>query len=92
MALVYKVEGEYEDGSRERARAAVYDVLTRHGLDGKAEMVFRGIPDHSYTLQRSIDMIIWSDLATVTAGADGKILFVDSAPPMPQAFYRTRSN
>lgn len=39
LALVYKVEGEYEDGSRERARAAVYDVLARHGLDGKAEMV-----------------------------------------------------
>lgn len=39
LALVYKVEGEYEDGSRERARAAVYDVLARHELDGKAEMV-----------------------------------------------------
>lgn len=39
LALVYKVEGEYEDGSRERARGAVYDLLARHGLDGKAEMV-----------------------------------------------------
>lgn len=39
IALVYKVEGEYEDGSRERARAAVYDVLARHGLSDKAEMV-----------------------------------------------------
>lgn len=39
MALVYKVEGEYEDGSRERARAAVYDLLARHGLDSRAEMV-----------------------------------------------------
>ncbi len=39
LALVYKVEGEYEDGSRERARAAVYDLLARHGLDTKAEMV-----------------------------------------------------
>jgi cyanuric acid amidohydrolase len=39
MALVYKVEGEYEDGSRERARAAVYELLARYGLDGKAEMV-----------------------------------------------------
>jgi hypothetical protein len=39
LALVYKVEGEYKDGSRERARAAVYDLLARHGLDDKAEMV-----------------------------------------------------
>lgn len=39
LALVYKVEGEYEDGSRERARGAVYDLLARHGLDERAEMV-----------------------------------------------------
>lgn len=39
MALVYKVEGEYEDGSRERARAAVFDVLARHGLEHRAEMI-----------------------------------------------------
>jgi cyanuric acid amidohydrolase len=39
LALVYKVEGEYEDGSRERARTSVFDLLARLGLDGKAEMV-----------------------------------------------------
>lgn len=39
LALVYKVEGEYEDGSRERARAAAYDVLAKYGLDARAEMV-----------------------------------------------------
>jgi ring-opening amidohydrolase-like protein len=39
MALVYKVEGEYEDGSRERSRASVYGLLARHGLDRRAEMV-----------------------------------------------------
>ena len=39
LALVYKVEGEYEDGSRERARAAVYGLLARHGLGAHAEMV-----------------------------------------------------
>lgn len=39
LALVYKVEGEYEDGSRERARAAVFGVLERHGLADRAEMV-----------------------------------------------------
>ena len=39
LALLYKVEGEYEDGSRERARGAVYALLARHGLDARAEMV-----------------------------------------------------
>ncbi len=60
--------------------------------DGKAEMIFRGIPGRSYTIQRSTDMAIWEDLATLTAGADGKIPYIDSSPPLPQAFYRTRSN
>ena len=39
LALLYRVEGEYEDGSRERSRAAVHDLLSRHGLDRRAEMV-----------------------------------------------------
>jgi gluconolactonase len=60
--------------------------------DGKAEMIFRGIPGRSYTIQRSLDLTIWSDLATVIAGADGKIPYIDSSPPMPKAFYRTRTD
>ncbi|MCX6875837.1 MAG: aryl-sulfate sulfotransferase [Verrucomicrobia bacterium] len=64
--------------------------FTLHG--GKAEMVFRGIPGRSYVIQRSTDMSSWSDLATVTAGADGKIPFTDPAPPLLQGFYRTQAN
>ncbi|MCX6873116.1 MAG: DUF1566 domain-containing protein [Verrucomicrobia bacterium] len=60
--------------------------------DGQAEMIFRGIPGRSYTIQRSLEMEIWEDLATLNAGADGKIPFIDLAPPMPQGFYRSRSN
>jgi gluconolactonase len=60
--------------------------------DGKAEMVFRGMPGHSYTIQRSTDLATWEDLATLNAGADGKIPYTDSVPPMPRGFYRVRSN
>gem|GEM_PF-357386 len=61
-------------------------------IDGKAVMVFRGIPGRSYLIQRSSDLIIWIDLGTASAGADGKITFTDPSPPVPQGFYRTQSN
>ncbi len=64
--------------------------LTVH--DGQADMVFRGIPGRSYTIQRSTDLIIWTDLATLNAGADGKIPFTDPPPLPPNAFYRTKAN
>ena len=64
-------------------------TMTLH--DGKADMVFRGIPGRAYLIQRSSDLTNWSDLATITAGADGKIPFSDPAPPLPQGFYRTRA-
>ncbi|MCX6873824.1 MAG: choice-of-anchor D domain-containing protein, partial [Verrucomicrobia bacterium] len=72
---------------------AVARNLTDFSLhDGVADMVFRGIPGRSYTIQRSTDLSVWSDLATVTAGADGKIPYTDPAPPLPQAYYRTQAN
>ena len=60
--------------------------------DGKAQMIFRGIPGRSYRVQRSTDLTNWSDLGSVNAGADGKIPFTDPAPPSPQGFYRTQDN
>ena len=60
--------------------------------NGKAEMVFRGIPGRSYLIQRSTDLTTWSDLGSVNAAADGKITFTDPAPPSPQGFYRTQAN
>ena len=59
---------------------------------GQAEMVFRGIPGRSYNIQRSTDMTNWIDLDLVPAGPDGKIPFIDPNPPMPNAYYRTKSN
>ena len=39
LAVFVKVGGEYEDGSRERARAAVDEILSSHGLLERSEMV-----------------------------------------------------
>lgn len=39
LGLFFRVPGEYEDGSREKAHAAVAQLLQRYGLATKAEMV-----------------------------------------------------
>ncbi len=39
LALFFRVPGEYEDGSREKARAAVDALLARFGLTDRAEMI-----------------------------------------------------
>jgi len=39
LALFFRVPGEYEDGSREKARAAVDGLLAEHGLADRTEMV-----------------------------------------------------
>lgn len=39
LALFFRVPGEYEDGSREKARAAVDRLLAGHGLTDRAEMI-----------------------------------------------------
>ena len=76
---------------------AAANVTLGHNLsqitprDGQIDLVFRGIPGRRYTIQRTADMAAWEDLATVVAGADGKILFTDPTPLQPQGFYRTRS-
>jgi hypothetical protein len=58
--------------------------------DGVADLTFRGIPGRSYTIQRSTNLATWTNLATVTAAADGKIRFTDTAPPQPSGYYRTQ--
>jgi ring-opening amidohydrolase-like protein len=39
LALFFRVPGEYEDGSREKARAAVDRILAAHELADRAEMI-----------------------------------------------------
>jgi len=58
--------------------------------DGKVDLTFRGIPGRSYTVQRSTNLLTWTTLATVVAGADGRIAFTDPSPPQPSAYYRAQ--
>lgn len=58
-------------------------------IGGQAIGVFAGIPDRSYLVQRSTDLIHWDPLATIQADSTGIIRFTDTSPPLPNAFYRT---
>jgi hypothetical protein len=58
--------------------------------DGKVDLTFRGIPGRSYTVQRSTILLTWTTLATVVAGADGRIAFTDPSPPQPSGYYRAQ--
>jgi sugar lactone lactonase YvrE len=67
--------------------------LNQTGLklrDGMVDLTFRGIPGRVYTIQRSTNLATWTTLATVTAAADGKIIFTDPSPPQPSGYYRAR--
>jgi hypothetical protein len=55
---------------------------------GDADISFNGIPGATYRIQRSVDMLTWHDLATVTADAAGLIQHIDPSPPKPSAYYR----
>jgi hypothetical protein len=49
-----------------------------------------GVPNRSYTLQASSDLVHWTDIQTSTANSEGLIEFTDSeAPGNPMRFYRT---
>jgi hypothetical protein len=58
--------------------------------DGMVDLTFRGIPGRSYTVQRSTNLLTWTTLATVVAGADGRIAFTDPSPPQPSGYYRAQ--
>lgn len=49
----------------------------------------QGEPLSRCSVQRSVDLISWSAVATVTLGADGETSYADTAPPAGgKAFYR----
>lgn len=55
---------------------------------GHSDLSFHGIPGTAYLIQRSLDMLTWHDLATVTADETGLIQYIDLSPPKPRAYYR----
>jgi hypothetical protein len=52
---------------------------------------FAGIPGRSYQVQRSVDLVTWNTVQTVTAAPYGIIDYVDTAPPPGFAAYRTQA-
>lgn len=58
--------------------------------DGKIDLAFQGTAGAQYDIRRSLTLAAgsWETVATVTAGADGVVPFVDPNPPQEKAFYR----
>jgi hypothetical protein len=55
---------------------------------GGVALIFYGIPSQTYHMQRSVDLLTWTTIATLSAAPSGKIEFTDTAP-LASAYYRT---
>ena len=66
--------------------AAVLTALS----GGRMGLGFQGIPGRSYQIQRTTDLDNWIPLGSVTAAANGAVIFIDESPPPGSAFYRLR--
>jgi sugar lactone lactonase YvrE len=56
--------------------------------DGRMALTFHGIPQRSYHIQRSGTLGVWTEMAYLPAGADGRIQWIDPAPLPEAGFYR----
>ena len=52
-------------------------------------VLFFGIQDQLYKIQRSTDLQHWTTLTILIGDGDGTILYIDPTPPAGSAFYRT---
>lgn len=84
--VVGNVTVNVTDGSGQGQNQAILTILP----GGNVAVLFMGIPNQSYQIQRSTDLLTWTTLQTVSAGADGTLPFTDTAPPVGTAFYRTK--
>lgn len=74
------------DGSAASQNQAFVKVLG----SGNVGVLFYGIPDQTYEIQRSTDLEVWTEVFTTTAQPDGSIPWEDTNPPQGgTAFYRT---
>jgi hypothetical protein len=55
---------------------------------GQVSLAMRGIPGRKHKLQRSSDLVSWTEIVAMDGPIDGVLLFKDSAPPLTTAFYR----
>ena len=59
--------------------------------DGSATVRFAGIPEVSYIIEASIDLVHWDSIGSATAGTNGLFEFVDTqAGNYTSRYYRTR--
>lgn len=68
------------------------NVLSITSVGADKVLNFAGIPGVAYTIQYTASLAgtpVWTDLATVTAGANGLFSYTDVNPPPPSRFYRT---
>jgi hypothetical protein len=49
---------------------------------------FDGIPGFDHLIQRSVNLQIWTTLATINGGTSGEVDHLDPEPPAGAAFYR----
>ena len=64
-------------------------VLTAMSGD-RMGLGYQGIPGRSYQIQRTTDLNTWIPVGSVTAAANGAVVFIDESPPPGSAFYRLR--
>jgi autotransporter-associated beta strand protein len=69
--------------------AANGGVVTISNNGGNASLNFVGDAGQNYIIQRSQDLVGWTNVSTNTAAGDGSIQFSETPPHNP-AYYRTR--
>lgn len=63
-------------------------TITYPSADDSVGLTFFGTTGQSYLLQRIPDLLAWTTIQTLVAGADGQVHYQDPTPPAARAFYR----
>jgi len=60
-------------------------------VEGQVHVTFAGIPGRTYSIQRSESLGVpdWVTIGSAVADPQGRVVFVDTTPPVVQAYYRT---
>ena len=71
------------------ADPATAQTTVIRNANGSVDIGFHGIPGRTYRIQRSIDLINWTVIQTLTPTADSTLPMHDATAPSNKAFYRT---
>ena len=69
-------------------RAPLYQPKFLSGGPPGTALIAEGLPNATYTLQASADLVNWATLHSTVSDPRGQILFHDPPPPFLQRFYR----